>query len=338
MRILTLVWGPFGFRADELAAAVGSERLSITVLYGPRYFAPLRYLVLFFRTLILLSRAKPDVVYAQNPPVFCPLTCLLYCRMSGARLVIDHHSIWKVKTLGRGPLSRAIGFFERVVVRAAYANTAPHGLWADQLKGMGAARVQVVHDFVERNASRRDDSLRAGLSSEPVLAMSSHGGHPLERIEVEAQAVGGVADVALLISGPTEKLARRLSQYSLPSNVKYIGFLPRKEYESLKASVDMAINITDEPYTLSHVLLEYAASSLPVVSSAQKVVTEFFGDSLLYVNSDDPAVIAQKVTALKDPQVRAEYRDRIIRWYDSVSTSHEAEVSSLRSLLTSGLA
>src|SRR6185437_1066595 len=59
---LCLVWGPFGFRADELADAVGAERLSITFLYGPRYFAPIRYLVLFFRTLIVLATKRPDVI------------------------------------------------------------------------------------------------------------------------------------------------------------------------------------------------------------------------------------------------------------------------------------
>ena len=39
-----LCWAPFGFRADELAGAIGAERVSITLLYGPRYFAPIRYL------------------------------------------------------------------------------------------------------------------------------------------------------------------------------------------------------------------------------------------------------------------------------------------------------
>src|SRR5208282_5727287 len=100
-KTLSILWGPFGDRADELAEAIGAERVSITLLYGPRYFAPIRYLVLFFRTLVILFQKQPDVVYAQNPPVFCPLTCLLYCRFTGARLIVDHHSIWRVKTLGK---------------------------------------------------------------------------------------------------------------------------------------------------------------------------------------------------------------------------------------------
>ena len=335
MKILTIVWGPFGFRADELADAVGSERVSITFLYGPRYFAPVRYLVLFFRTLLLLSRARPDVVYAQNPPIFCPLTCLLYCRMSGARLVVDHHSIWRVKTLGRGAVSALIGFLEGVTARAAYGNTAPHRFWATQLTEMGANRVLVVHDFVERNPNERDEALRKKLSDEPLIAISAHGGHPLERIENEVAAVAQVEGVALLVAGPRAKLDRRMGQMKkLPRNVRYVGFLPREEYEKTKASVDMAVNITDEPYTLSHVLLEYAASSLPVISSRQDVVEDFFGDALLYSDSTGPSSVADKIRLLKDPAVRQEYRDRISRRYGAIAASHIGELRTLKALLT----
>jgi hypothetical protein len=333
VRILTIVWGPFGFRADELAEAVGAERVSITVLYGPRYFAPIRYLALFFKTLIILARRSPDVVYAQNPPVFCPLTCLLYCRLAGKKLVIDHHSIWRVKTLGGSPLSRAIGFLEAFVSRAAAGNTAPHGFWGDKLTAMGARNVLVVHDYVQKNPNTRDESLRRKFTDKALIAVCSHGGHPLERIETEASAVGEVPSVTLLITGPKEKLERRLSSFALPPNVEYLGFLPRQPYESLKASADFAINVTDEPFTLSHVLIEYAASHLPIVSSRQEVLKGFFGDSLLYTDSTGAEEVARKVRMMLDESVRADYRSRISRWYEALSASHQDELGRLRSLL-----
>ncbi len=333
---LVLLWGPFGFRSDEIAEMVGAERASITVLYGPRYFAPVRYFALFFRTLFLLAQKRPDVVYAQNPPVFCPLTCLLYCRLTGARLVIDHHSIWSVKTLGgRSPLSRGIGFLERVVARAADANTAPHGLWARMLVKMGARDVLVYHDYVPKNQRRPDEALRRRLGEGSVLAISSHGGHPLERLEVEAAAVGREREmgVSLVISGPKEKLERRFAALSLPPNVRYAGFLEREVYETLKASADFAVNITDEPYTLSHVLFEFAASSLPVISSKEPVVQELFGDSLLYADStvDD---VAEKVRQLCSGPARAEWAAKVRAKQEELAAMHEEEVAALRRLVS----
>ncbi len=313
---------------------MGAERVSITFLYGPRYFAPVRYLALFFKTLLILSRRRPDVVYAQNPPVFCPLTCMLYCSLTRKRLVIDHHSIWRIKTLGGGPVSKLIGFLEGVVSRAAAGNTTPHTFWAEKLKAMGANRVLVVHDFVEKNPNLRDEALRRSFTERPMVAICSHGGHPLERIEAEAAAVGRVGTVELLITGPREKLERRLSERTLPDNVRYLGFLPRQTYESLKASADMAINVTDEPFTLSHVLLEYASSSLPVISSRQEVLEDFFGDALLFTDSSDPEEIARKVRMMQEAAIRDEYRKRMTRWYEGLSASRQSELQALRSLLT----
>ncbi len=331
-RILCLVWGPFGFRSSELAEAIGGEQVSITLLYGPRYFAPVRYFALFLRTLILLATRKPDFIYAQNPPVFCPLTCLLYCKVAGAKLIVDHHSVWKIKTLGRGPISHLIGLLEGVVARAANANTAPHEFWARELVKMGARRVRVVQDFVPKNNYARDEALRRRFAAESTIAICSHGGHPLERIEVEVLAVQRHDSVALLITGPEEKLARRLSSVRNSKNVRYLGFLERETYERLKASVDFALNITDEPYTLSHVLFEYAASSLPIVSSRQRVVEEVFGDSVLYVESSVEDA-AEKVRQMADDREQmTSYRRRIQSKYEEFSKERNKELEMLRAL------
>jgi hypothetical protein len=334
-KTLFLCWAPFGDRADELAEVIGAERASITLLYGPRYFAPIRYLALFFRTLFLLAQKRPHVVYAQNPPVFCPLTCLLYCRLAGARLVIDHHSIWSVKTLGgRSPLSRGIAFLERIVSRAAAANTAPHGLWGRMLVKMDARDVLVYHDYVRKNEMWPDEALKRKMAEGPLLAISSHGGHPLERLEIEVAAVGREREdgVSLVVSGPKEKLERRFAALALPPNVKYAGFLEREVYESLKASADFAINITDEPYTLSHVLFEFAASSLPTISSKELVVEELFGDSLLYADSSVEDV-ADKVRQLCSAPARAEWAAKVRRKQEELTVMHEAEVAALMRLV-----
>ena len=331
MQVLSLSWAPFGHRMDELSRTVGGKRVSITLLYGPRYFAPLRYLALFLRTLILLAVEKPDFVYAQNPPVFCPLASLLCCKMAGKRLIVDHHSVWRVKTVG-GLVGRGIGFIESFVSSAAYLNTAPHGVWAEELRRMGASRVLVVHDFVERNPFDRDQKLRGKYAETPTIAIASHGGHPLERLEAEVGAASSLNGFSLLVTGPPSKLAGRVKY--LPPNVKFLGMLPMSDYLGLKASVDLALNITDEPHTLSHVLFEYAASSLPVVSSSQRVVRDLFGDSILYVENSDREEVAKKVRELSgDRSLLAEYRSRASEMYARLERLHAAEVDELRNFL-----
>jgi glycosyltransferase involved in cell wall biosynthesis len=136
-----------------------------------------------------------------------------------------------------------------------------------------------------------------------------------------------------VISGPREKLERRFAGLSLPPNVRYAGFLEREIYESLKASADFAINITDEPYTLSHVLFEFVASSLPVISSKEVVVEELFGDSLLYADSTVENV-AEKVRRLCSEPTRAEWAARVTVKQGELAAMHEEEVSALRRLVS----
>ena len=147
-----------------------------------------------------------------------------------------------------------------------------------------------------------------------------------------------VRSVALLITGPREKLERRLPSSALPRNVRYLGFLERETYERLKASADFAINITDEPYTLSHVLLEFAASSTPVISSRQAVLEDFFGDSLLYADSSAPSEVAAKVRSFEIESTRLDYKARIRRKYAGLRSTREAELTRLRALVGPGSA
>jgi glycosyltransferase involved in cell wall biosynthesis len=334
MKILVILWGPFGHRADELAKAVRGTRYNITLLYGLRYLAPIRYLALFLRTLILLYKEDPDIVFAQNPPVFCPLTCMLFCQLRGRRLVVDHHSLWRFKFFG-GIIGALIGPIEGVVSRGAFVNTSPYDVWAQELRRMGVGNVLVVHDHVERNPYARDNAVRGRYLADGFLAIASHGGHWLERIESEVGAAATTPGLTLVFTGPEEKMKAKFASLKLPANVRYLGMLPMRDYLALKASCDFALNITDESYALSHVIFEFFASGLPVVSSRHKVVEDVFGDALLYVDGSDTGEVAAKVQELlASKEVMEQYRRRVASKYLQLESARREEVSRLCSILS----
>ncbi len=324
---------------DELSAVIGADRVNLTFFFGPRYLAPIRYLVLFFRTIIVLWKRKPEVVYAQNPAVFCPLTCLIYCTLRKKKLIIDHHAVWSTKTLTRGLLGKAIKSLEKFASSRAFANTTAHATWTKDLIKMGAKRVLTIYDFVETANRARDEGLRSKYSSgRRFIVLAPHGGHPLERLESEVQAAKSLesSSVMLLFSGPMGKLWRRIGSMILPENVRYIGFLELDEYRNLEASIDIGMSITDEPFTLSHSLLEFAANKIPVVSSKQTVVQELFGDSVLYVGSSDPARIAASLQRLISDQIlRQEYIRRITEKQDELRLKRKTAEKELRDLILS---
>jgi glycosyltransferase involved in cell wall biosynthesis len=335
-KILCLVWAPFSPRMDELASDLNGERANLTFAFGPRYLAPIRYLVLSVRTGLLLLRKRPHVVYAQNPAIFCPLACMPYCKLWKCKLIIDHHAVWSTKTLGSGVIGKTIRRFERFCSSRANVNTTPHPEWTRELHELGARNVFTIYDYVQPSGFERSNEVRSSyLIGRKYLLLAPHGGHPLERIENEIDALSSFQDsTELLISGPTGKLAKRLESVQMPANVRYLGFTEKQTFLQILASADVGLSITDEPYTVSHSLLEFAVSRVPVISSNQSVVRELFGDSLVYVESSEPKAISSALRRLlENPDLLADYRQRLGEKQQEFKAKRELAVAELRKLL-----
>lgn len=322
---------------DELCEELGGKRVTLNFLFGRRNLAPLRYLVLFFQTGLVLLKERPSIVYAQNPPIFCPLSCMPYCKIWRSKLIVDHHAVWSTKTLGNGFLGNFIRNLERFVSKHAFANTAPHPFWASELDQLGARRVGTIFDYVRRSVSPRDSKIHDEFSQgREFLILAPHGGHPLEKIESEVEACSSIEKAALLLSGPESKLRKRIEHIILPKNVRYIGFLEKERFERLKASADLGMCITDEPFTLSHSLLEFAACSVPVISSKQAPVEALFGDSLLYVESSKPSEVQKTIRqVLGDENLLATYRERVSKKSEEISLQRQNAIKNLKLLIAS---
>jgi len=336
MRVVCLAWAQFSDRLDELALALGGSRRNFHAGYLPKYLAPLKYAAFFLATGVYLAMKRPDVVYAQNPPVFCPIACLPYSKLAGKPLLVDHHNIWSVKVFGRSAFTRLFSALERFVARSAFANTVPHVLWKRTLESMSGARVMAIHDYVPKNPFAPDEAVRMGLASSGLVGVASgHQGHPLERVEVEALAAEASTGVTIAVTGPPARLAPRMERLGSLKRVKYLGYLQKGEYERLKASCDFGLNINDEPYTVNHVLYEYAAASLAVISIRRPEIESVFGDSLLYVERSDVSSVSKAIAALSSqPGKLSEYRARMARKFGELSEFHAGELASLRRLIT----
>jgi len=318
---------------DELAKDLGAERKNFNLGNVPKLLAPLKYLVYFWMTQICLFSRRPAVVYSQNPPVFAPLACIPYCAITGSRLVIDHHNVWSVKAFGTSALSGAFKALEHLAVRSAFLNTVPHDYWRAVISEAFSGRVLTIHDCVEKNPFSRNEILRRRVASSGLIGMAASLSFQ-ERVETEAMGVERVQGVTLAMTGPPERLGLRLTRLGNLRRVKFLGYLPEGEYEELKASCDFGLNITDEPFTVNHTLFEYAAASLPIISTRSEVIEAVFGDSILYVEKSDVGAVAEKVTTFaQDSPSLAEYRERISRRFEKLTVSGKKERALLRNLL-----
>jgi glycosyltransferase involved in cell wall biosynthesis len=335
-KIVCVVWAPSSSRMDDFSAELGARRFYLTFRYGPRFLAPLRYLILFFSTGLLLIRNNPSVILAQNPPTTCPLTCLLYASIFRKKVIIDHHAVWAIKTFGNSSLKKPILFLEKLASRWAFANTTPHPKWSEEFQKLGAKRVLTIYDFVQTESGGMKDGTREKYLDKGTdfLALAPHGGHELERIENEVEAMRSLPKITSLLTGPPAKLSGRLAKANLPKNVHYLGFLPFSEYSKILDSIDVGLNVSDEPYTISHCLLQFASRAVPAISTRQEAVEELFGDSLYYLRSSMTKDIEQGLLTLtSSPELRGEYSSRLAAKQSEFESKHTQAMQSLKDLL-----
>ena len=146
------MWAPSSRRLEELSEVFGGVVWRSHILFRLKVSAPLKYFFQAVKTLIFLTSEKPDVVVAQNPPIFAPLTCLVYARLTRRTIWIDHHCVWSEKNVRQPFLREFVRLIEAVCCRNADLNTAPNEFWAAEIKKLGGeAEALAMVDFVNKS-------------------------------------------------------------------------------------------------------------------------------------------------------------------------------------------
>jgi glycosyltransferase involved in cell wall biosynthesis len=309
----------------------------LNILFGKRWAAPFRYILLAVRTFGLLRRENPSAVFAQNPPIFCPLVVVAVRRTMNFRLIVDHHAVWSVKSIRTPVLSNVIAGLERFVVRRADANITPNNNWTRQFQEMGARNAFTYHDFLEERtapSTKRTPSVLDRLPPHRFLAIAAHGGHPEELLEAEVAAVQGLKEYALVITGRREKIGQRLAKLNLSGNVVYAGYLEQADYEALKRGADVALSLSKEPNTVPHAIHEFLSYRIPTIILKDDLLRSIFDGAVVEAEDARPDSIRNSLTkTCEDPAYRAGLLESIERNYEKRSKMHQDEIARLRQVL-----
>jgi hypothetical protein len=92
-----LVWAPYSTRAEGLSPPLGASLDMLSYKTKIKAYGPIKYPFLFFKTLSLLAskQLSDAVIICQSPPIFCPLSIILYSsikKSKNIRMVIDAHT------------------------------------------------------------------------------------------------------------------------------------------------------------------------------------------------------------------------------------------------------
>ncbi len=287
-------------RSHELARALNA-RLCVLESSAP----PLvRYCYLSLRTVLIILRTRPTIVFAQNPSmVLATLVCMLrgFLRL---KVIIDRHSNFELHTVhSREWRWRLFHLLSRYTVRRAnltiVSNAALKAV-VDSWCGHGF----VLQDKLPELPLAQPRSLQGKRNI--VLVSSFSDDEPILEAIDAARKIDS-SWIVYVTGNHARYKQHNLLPVDFPANVRLTGFLEQREFQSLLVSADLIVVLTIHEDTLTCGAYEGASLSKPLVLSDTRAIREYFTKGVVYTKADSAAIanaiqyaIANHASLLRD--------------------------------------
>jgi glycosyltransferase involved in cell wall biosynthesis len=285
-------------RSRELARALDVP-LAEVVSDGPRLW---RSLSCAARTVGVLLRHRPKVLFVQNPSVQLAYLTGLLKPLLDYTLVVDRHSNFDFENTERG----FFNYLSNDSIRRADLTIVTNDTIADLVEGKGG-RALVLQDLLP--------TLRPGPRALPeatasiVYICSFLPDEPVEALLGAARRLGD--GYRIYVTGKVSKQNRDRVR-SAPPNVTFTGFLAEEDYASLLGAADLVVVLTTRVNTLLCGAYEGVSLGKPLILSNQVVLREYFTQGVVLTeNTPESIEAAIRTAALERDRLAAEMANLI---------------------------
>ncbi len=271
---LFLVWGPpsLGPRSRVFARELGIDVVFISSTQRRGIlWAPLKYASQSVKTLRMLFRRRPRLVFVQSPPTFAVLSVRLYCSRSPARFIVDAHSAAMLSPYWTKPR-----WLYRRLARRAFATIVTNEHFANIIRAQGG-RALVIRDIPTRFES--DESFAVADSFNVMVVNTFAPDEPLDQVIAAARDLD---DVTFYVTGDPGRIGRALPE-DLPGNVRFTGFLPDRAYYGLMRSSHAVLCLTTRDHTMQRGACEALSMGRPIITSDWPLLRQYFDNGAVHI-------------------------------------------------------
>ncbi len=315
-----IIWGREVKLSQYLAEALNAEPVQVYFdkFWGINLPWPVRYVLQTVTTWVVLFKKRPKIVYVQNPPSIAPLACLVYCKLFGAKLMIDSHTAAFLD-----PKWVKLSWLFKFVARTADLNTCHNYKNLEILKTWEIEPTMVLQFF---NPSFSDLDLERPLfnkelnskvrENRPGILMVNRFASDDDYLTV-METAKLMPEMNFFIVG-NDKKAHDLP-VALPGNVFLTGYLAHAEFMKLMYRAQVVLAFTKRQDTVLWSIREILALRKPFVTTDSEVMRHYFSEVALFANSDAEDIREQiKLAMTKSKEITGKMEDFIrndkVRW------------------------
>jgi len=306
MKTVFIAWALASRRSENICKELGAKLFLLNLKKRKKIL--LKHIYLSFKTIQILLKEKPNVIFVQHPPLTCSLTCLFYSKLFGSKIITDFHTgSWDTWW-------ERFWYWNKFIMRNSnlviVTNQNARKKFIPRY-----AKSFVLEDRMPILPNVKKIRLERGFNIAVVNSFSID--EPLEQI---LDAARDLPEVNFYITG---KLSRAKKQFieNKPANVFYTDFLPDKKYVSLIKSVDGVMVLTTRNYTMLSGAHEALALCKPMIISDWPILKEFFNKGAVHVKNNRESIREGVMQMIKnksklEKEIRILKREREDEWYE----------------------
>ncbi|WP_448604861.1 hypothetical protein [Thermoleptolyngbya sp.] len=287
MKQLFIAWVRFQRRIESMEAYFKYESIYISVSLKNRFLKPVEYLVKCQKTLAMLWKSDPEVVWIQLPP--SPLLYLIRIYKlfvnPKLRIVADcHNATFRKPWLSSPLVISLLNQCEVVIVHNDEVRKAAIVL------GIYPERVVVLRDRVMQTSSEDLPSFLDKPRPWILFPCSFGTDEPISQV---LEAARQAPNLTFIITGNVERAKGKHDLSSVPENVVFTGFLSKSRYDSLLCNTDLVLGLTKLDGIQLSVAGEAVGVGKPMVLADTKLLRTLFYQGAIYTDPLNPQSIAQ---------------------------------------------
>ncbi len=331
-KIIFLAWAPFSPRTQNLAESLGAKINLLSYKFRKKIYSPLKYPLLFVKTLKILRKENPDIIINQIPPIFCAFSVLTYMKFfqrekKKCSMIIDAHTgaFNKPWTLLK-PLNKL------AMRKADLVIVTNNDLKSKVMKDYNVDSKVLedkIPDFNVTSIPAYKEKDNSPYSFSVAFICSFAYDEPLENL---IQAAVALPETRFFVTGDYSKMDnnKKLSLDNKPDNVVFTGFVSYDDYVSLLRHVDAVIVLTNRDKTMLSGAFEALAVGKPLITSNWNCLMQYYSKGAICIDNSTAQIkeaiqtvqrkraqLEKEMIQLKDERVK-EWDQRFYRLKESI--------------------